>query len=310
VSDETTIGIVGCGRLAEAGYLPALARVAGARLVAVADPDRARREHIASLASDPVTTHLGAHDLLEQARPDAVVLATPVRFHLDDARAASDAGVPALLEKPPAADAPTADAIAELTHPPWIGFNRRFDPGVARVRAQVIGREGLELRFALAYRRRSWSPVQVHDDALLDLGPHLVDWVRWITGGELTDVRALDLQPARAVVEARTPCGTATLTASTDTRHDERIDVRATDGARVAQHRRGGPVDLVRGRLPGAEHPLLATLTAELAEFTSVVRGEPPVRLGSARDGCAVMQVLDAARASAAAGGIPITTEP
>jgi predicted dehydrogenase len=57
-------------------------------------------------------------------------------------------------------------------------------------------------------------------------------------------------------------------------------------------------LDAVRGRLPGAEHPLLATLAAEVDEFTRVVRGEPPVRLGTATDGLAVMQVLDAARAS------------
>ena len=38
------IGLVGCGRLAELGYIPALARVHGAQLVAVADPDPIRRD--------------------------------------------------------------------------------------------------------------------------------------------------------------------------------------------------------------------------------------------------------------------------
>jgi predicted dehydrogenase len=44
---------------------------------------------------------------------------------------------------------------------------------------------------------------------------------------------------------------------------------------------------------------LVTTLAAEVDEFTRVVRGEVPVRLGTAADGLAVMQVLDAARASA-----------
>jgi predicted dehydrogenase len=297
MSDVLSVGIVGCGRLAEGGYVPAFARVAGARIVAVADPDRARRERVAALAGAAVTAHGDAHALLADARPDVVVIATPVQRHLADALAASDAGVPALLEKPPAPDAATAAELLTLARPPWIAFNRRFDPGAARVRAQVMGRTGLELRFELAYRRRSWSPVQVHDDALLDLGPHLVDWARWITGGDLTDVEASVLQHDRAVVHARTRCGAATLVAVTGARHRELIDVRTGSGAVVARHRRGGVVDAVRGRLPGAEHPLVTTLAAEVDELTRVVRGEPPTRLGSAADGHAVMQALDAARA-------------
>jgi predicted dehydrogenase len=45
-------------------------------------------------------------------------------------------------------------------------------------------------------------------------------------------------------------------------------------------------------------HPLVATLAAELTELVRVVRGGAPERLGTAADGCAVMQALDAARAS------------
>jgi predicted dehydrogenase len=298
MTETLSVGIVGCGRLAETGYVPAFARVGGARIVAVADPDRTRRERVAALAGALVTTHVDARALLEDARPDAVILATPVQHHLADARAASDAGVPALLEKPPAPDAAGAAELLTLARPPWIAFNRRFDPGAARVRAQVMGRTGLELRFELAYRRRSWSPVQVHDDALLDLGPHLVDWARWITGGELTDVDAWVLQHERAVVRVRTRCGAATLIAVTDARHRELIEVRTGSGVVVARHHHGGVVDAVRGRLPGAGHPLVKTLAAEVEELTRVARGEPPTRLGSAADGHAVMQVLDAARAS------------
>jgi predicted dehydrogenase len=308
MSERLRIGIVGCGRLAEAGYVPAFSRVGTARVVAVADPDPARRDRVAALVPGSVTTHADVRALLEEARPDAIVLATPVTRHVDDARAASDAGVPALLEKPPAPDADTAAELITLAVPPWIAFNRRFDPGAARVRAQVIGRPRLHLRFELAYRRRSWAPVQVHDDALLDLGPHLVDWARWVTGDDLTDVRALELSSERAVVTARSASGTATMVARTNAPHRELIEVRTTSGAPVARHVVGGVLAAVRGRLPGAVHPLVATLAAELDEFVRSVRGEAPTRLGTAADGLAVMRVLDAARASAAAGGTPITT--
>ena len=50
-SHPVRIGLVGCGRLAELGYIPALARVQGAELVAVADPDPIRRDRAASIAA-------------------------------------------------------------------------------------------------------------------------------------------------------------------------------------------------------------------------------------------------------------------
>ena len=45
------LGLVGCGRLAEAGYVPAIAATDGVELVAVADPRSDRRDLLASLAA-------------------------------------------------------------------------------------------------------------------------------------------------------------------------------------------------------------------------------------------------------------------
>ena len=40
------LGLIGCGRLAELGYAPAIARLGEVELVAVADPDRERRDAV------------------------------------------------------------------------------------------------------------------------------------------------------------------------------------------------------------------------------------------------------------------------
>ncbi|HEV2820958.1 MAG TPA: Gfo/Idh/MocA family oxidoreductase, partial [Solirubrobacteraceae bacterium] len=102
MSDTVAIGLVGCGRLAQAGYLPALTAARGVRLSAVADPDPARRETVAAIAHNaaagvvPAFATLG--ELLEGARVDAVVLATPAATHLADAQLAADAGVATLVE--------------------------------------------------------------------------------------------------------------------------------------------------------------------------------------------------------------------
>ena len=53
-------------------------------------------------------------------------------------------------------------------------------------------------------------------------------------------------------------------------------------------------------RLPGAEHPLTASLRAQLAGFLAAVRGENGQAPASAEDGARVMRVIDHARRLAA----------
>jgi len=83
--------------------------------------------------------------------------------HVADTFAAAAAGLPTLVEKPPAADAGAAAMLATLVPPPWIGFNRRFDPLIERVRGRVPAHGRLELSIELRYRRGSWRPHTVTD---------------------------------------------------------------------------------------------------------------------------------------------------
>ena len=305
-SHPVRIGLVGCGRLAELGYIPALARVHGAQLVAVADPDPIRRDRAAAIAAtvgEPVAMCTDANTLLERVAPDAVVLATPAPTHLADAGAAATAGVAVLVEKPPALDAAGAAALAALTPPPWVGFNRRYDPGAQRVRAAIPADGDVDLRLEISYRRRSWRAHSVVDDALLDLGPHLLDWARWLTRSEVTAVSAAEVGANCAVVTVFLGRGRATIVANTDRLHHEVITVRALAGARLARHSVGGPVAAVLRRFASGPHPLVNTLVAQLDDFAGAVRGQSPNELGTASDGLAVMSAIDAARASIADGG-------
>jgi predicted dehydrogenase len=306
------VGLVGCGRLAEVGYLPALAASRGLHLVAVADPDVGRCDHVAALGSQHQATPVGrfadAASLLDQVEVDALILATPAATHLADARIATAAGVAVLVEKPPAPDAPTADELARLDPTPWVGFNRRFDAGAQAARSRVPLDGELDLSLELSYRRGSWQAHAVHDDALLDLGPHLVDWARWLTGSEVMEVTAAEVEPTRATVELTLGRGRARISAAVDRPYRERIEVRDARGTVVARHRRGGLPAAVRDRLSGntGPHALVATLAGQLDALAGAVRGEPSGHLGTAHDGHATMLVVDAARSSAAHQGRPV----
>ncbi|MDN5750344.1 MAG: Gfo/Idh/MocA family oxidoreductase [Pseudonocardia sp.] len=304
--EPVRIGLVGAGRLAEVGYLPASAAARGVRLVAVAEPEPARRARVAGLAGIPGFADATA--LLAAGGVDALVLATPATAHLADARAAVAAGVPVLVEKPPAPDRDGAAALAGLAPAPWIAFNRRFDPANARLRAATPTGAEVAVILEIGYRRRGWGAHAVADDALLDLGPHLVDLARWITRAEVTEVRRATVSPERAEFDLVSGGARARVRCATDRPHHERVEVRHRGGALVGRSVRGGLLAAVRGRLrpDRGPHPLVASLTAQLEAFGCAARGDREDVLGRADDGVAVMAVLDAVRVCAAAGGRPV----
>jgi predicted dehydrogenase len=273
------------------------------RVTAVADPDRGRREQVAAAlerGGDGVTRFATVEHLLDQARVDGVVLATPVGAHVGGAAAATAAGLPVLVEKPPAPDAAGAAALERLDPPPWVGFNRRFDPGVTAVGARVPAEGPLDLHLELHYRRQSWRAHAVRDDVLLDLGPHLVDLARWLTGSEVVEVASTSAGSERARFDLVLQRCRATIDLAADRAHREVVEVREPGGRPIARHRLGGPIALVRGRLPfGSEPPaLVVSLAAQLAAFADAVRGRDAGALATAADGRAAMQVIDTVRAA------------
>lgn len=315
MSAPLRLGLVGCGRLAEHGYVPAGARSAAVEIVAVADPDPVRRASVAALVGGGASAHPDAAALLADAAVDAVVLATPAAHHLADAELVVARGLPVLVEKPPAPDALGAHALAALGDGVRIGFNRRFDPAAVGVRRRIPASGPLDLDLTLTYRRASWSAHTVRDDVVLDLVPHLVDWARWLSGSDVLSVATDELAPDRAVLGLRLGRGRATITAAADRLHEERILVRDAGGAVIASHRAGGPLGAVTGRARSvlarrrggdAPHPLAQSLAAQLDAFAAAVRGAEPGALATAGDGVAAMAVVDAARTSWSAGGAPV----
>jgi predicted dehydrogenase len=93
-SGDVRIGLVGCGRLAERGYVPALSEADGVQLVAVADPVS---ERCAAVAPG-VAQFASAAAMVGSSALDALILASPAAAHLPDARIAAAAGLHTLIE--------------------------------------------------------------------------------------------------------------------------------------------------------------------------------------------------------------------
>lgn len=293
------LGMVGCGRLAECGYAAAAGRAEGVQIVAVSDPDRSRRGMLAAALG--ASAHARTSELLACGPLDGVVICCPPSRHEQEAAEVAEAGLRALVEKPPALDAPAALRLAALSPAPFAGFNRRFDQG-AELAGRVPASGELRLRLVMHYRRASWRALARGEDALLDLGPHLVDLALMLTGALPVAVRA-DGTRERAHIALATSRGAVQIDCATDRPHREVVDVRDGAGRRLARAVRGGRVRGLAGRLTPGAHPLVRSLTAQLEAYRDALSGRDAGPLATAREGAAVMCVLDAARRSVAAGG-------
>lgn len=180
---ELRLGLVGFGKLAREYYLPALRRLAGTRVVAVADPLlESRRAATARLHG--VAVYSGHLAMLESAGLNGVLVASPPSTHLEVWSDAIARGLPAFVEKPLLL-AGQLGRLALGNEPRlMIDFNRRFWPAYARVRDLVrggaLGRP-VHLEFGVHLDVLRWSGVTRHrlDTAegglLHDLGSHAID---------------------------------------------------------------------------------------------------------------------------------------
>ena len=286
MTEAVAVGIAGCGRVVERGYWPAIAGTTQLRLAGVADPDHGRRARIA-----PGIPGFGTVDELLSSVPlDVLVIATPPALHERVAVSAAAAGVRSIVEKPPAGNAEGAAALAALDPPPWIAFNRRFEPEVERLRDDHA-EPGREIEVVLSIDARRWQAFEGSPGPILDLGPHAVDVVCWTTGLPPRRVRC---EPGRRgyqsfVLELDGAVGRLHLSHEAGWHELVRVG-----GATYL--RRGGRVDRARRAATRRPGPLVATLRAELEAVGRAVRGVGQVdaRLGSAAEGVLVMATLDA----------------
>jgi predicted dehydrogenase len=314
---DLRLGLAGCGRIAELGYVPAALATPGVQIAALADPDPGRLRRCGELwehgGGDEASGFAGAEELLASAAIDVLVVASPAADHPELAAQAAAAGVLALVEKPPAADLEGALLLAELQPEPLIAFNRRFLQGV-ELRDSIPAEGWLELDLELRYRRDAWGAHEARDEALLDAGVHLIDLAAFLCGAAPICVRRAAVEPERAHFELELGRGRARIACATDRRHRESVEVRDRAGRTLARSALGG----FRGRLQalrGAPHPVVLSLSRQLAALHERLRGggkaegaaSTPALLAGASDGVAAMGAVEAARRSAALGGAEVT---
>ncbi|MFI1971737.1 oxidoreductase [Streptomyces cinnamoneus] len=216
MDDDTTgtprtplrVGLIGYGLAGSVFHAPLVAATDGLVLdtVVTANPERQQQ----ALAEHPqVRTADTADALLARAGElDLVVIASPNRTHVPLARAALEAGLPVVVDKPLAATAAEAEELAALAEARGLLLsafqNRRWDNDFRTVRGLVAdGTLGRVQRFESRFERwrphpkggwrESGDPAEI-GGLLYDLGSHLVDQALTLFGPAVTVYAEADVR--------------------------------------------------------------------------------------------------------------------
>ena len=194
-SPKVRIGLVGAGAIMRLSHAPTIRDSNCAELVAVFDTDLSRAETIAAdfggKAFDDLEAMLDLRDL------DAVIVATPNRFHEAGVMTAAGHGKHVLCEKPLAVDAASARRIVKACDDAGVvlqlGFNQRFwgqvEIAKALIDAGFIGKihqmRSIYSEKSTAYpavTRYRYDLEQSGGATIIDLTIHRIDLARHLMG--------------------------------------------------------------------------------------------------------------------------------
>lgn len=170
--------------------------------------------------------------LLTRGDIDVIDICTPGHLHAEIAIAALDAGIHVLCEKPLANSVEEAERMAAAAEraagygvQAMVGFSYRRTPALAygkqliddgrlgvirHIRAQYLQDWIVDPGFPLVWRL---DAEQAGTGALGDIGAHIIDLARFVTGHELTGVSALS---STFVTERPLPTASSGLSATAD----------------------------------------------------------------------------------------------
>jgi predicted dehydrogenase len=167
------VGVVGCGY-----WGPNLVRnfrqSSGCHLKMLCDASESRLSHMRRLYPDLCSTQK-FEDLLNDSQLDAIVIATPMRFHYTMAKAALNVGKHVFIEKPMARTEAEGAELVSLAERQglvlMVGHTFLFSPAVRRMKEIISAGDIGEVQY-IAARRLNLGLFQKDINVAWDLAPH------------------------------------------------------------------------------------------------------------------------------------------
>lgn len=320
---KVRIAVIGSGMMASL-HARNIASTPGACLAAVAGGSGA-----AGLASAYGTVCLEVNDAFSHPGVDAVVIASPNRFHADHIVQAANGGKAVLVEKPVDLHLGRVDeciaAVGAASDRVVVAFNRRFDPSFAAVRERILAGEiGAVEQLLIISRDPAPPPLEYVPGSgglFRDMMIHDLDMARFLVPGivsvqattQETDPQLAALGDASgAVVTLATGSGaliTILNSRSNASGYDQRLEAAGPRGTLSVKNATETLV-LGSGRggtnSGGAFTPWYGDRYAtayrrEIEHLVAVARGEA-IPIASLHDGRAALALAVAAARSAETG--------
>jgi len=320
------------------GFIPCASSRQDVQLVGIADPNKELRERFAR--DYKLTTNLffaSAEQMLDQLKPQAVATFTSTFEHMKVVQMCASRGIHVMMEKPLAVSMEHARAIESAAKQGGIQIMVNYETtwypanhaayeliqkknALGELRKIVVhdGHQGpKEIGCSAAFLEWLTDPVLNGGGALTDFGCYGADLITWLMNGERpTSVFAVTQQikpqiypkvDDEATIVLTYPRAQGIIQASWNwpfNRKDMEIYGRTGQVLTVAQNglrvRLAGKQEEVR-QAPG----LVSPEDDFLHYFSAVVRGAiQPSGLSSLRNNRIVVEILDAARRSAASGAV------
>jgi predicted dehydrogenase len=167
------LGVVGCGYWGP-NLIRNLHQLPDSQLKVICDVSEARLRHMARLYPGLATT-TDFDELLNDPELDAIVVATPARFHYQMGKACLEAGKHLFVEKPMARTAAEAKELTVIAKKHglvvMVGHTFLFSPAVRRMKEIVDSGDVGEILY-IAARRLNLGLFQKDINVAWDLAPH------------------------------------------------------------------------------------------------------------------------------------------
>ncbi|PWK62328.1 inositol 2-dehydrogenase [Roseicyclus mahoneyensis] len=320
------IGLLGCGRIGQV-HARAIKATEGATVMAVAD---ALPEAADALAATTGAEVRSVDAILTATDIDAVVIGTPTDSHFDQIMGAAANGKAIFCEKPVDMSVDRIriclDAVQKAGVPFLTGFNRRFDPNFASLRARIRdGAIGAVELVTITSRDPAPPPVSYiarSGGLFRDMMIHDFDMARFLMGEEFVRLHAMGSALVDPAIGEAGDVDTAAVILTTASGricqisnsrraaygYDQRIEVHGALGMLRAENQLETTVELATAngfaRAP-AQHFFLeryeAAYLAEMRAFVAaVIAGTDPQP--GIEDGLRAQMLADAATRSRETG--------
>jgi myo-inositol 2-dehydrogenase/D-chiro-inositol 1-dehydrogenase len=320
------IGLLGCGRIGQV-HARSIGALAGARVTAVADAMPAAAGALAASTGAEVRD---VEAILTAPDIDAVVIGTPTDSHFGQIMGAAKAGKAIFCEKPVDMSVDNIRACMEAVSaagvPFLTGFNRRFDPNFAALRARLRqGAIGAVELVSITSRDPAPPPVSYIERSgglFRDMMIHDFDMARFLMGEEFVRLHAMGSALVDPAIGEAGDVDTAAVILTTATGricqisnsrraaygYDQRIEVHGESGMLRAENQLETTVELATeagfARDP-AQHFFLeryeAAYLAEMRAFVEAVTSGSQPDPGI-EDGLRAQMLADAATQSRQTG--------